>query len=77
MATLSDTIPGVMALAGVTLMLIILLRKYFRHTGRLKRASRRESKPRYASAAAAQRKKLEMPPGCDSGRSNFTRRAAT
>lgn len=42
MPWLSDNAAGMMAFAGVSLMLVILLRKYFRYHGRVKRESRRE-----------------------------------
>jgi hypothetical protein len=42
MPWLSDNIPGAMALVGVGLMLVILLRKYFRYQQSVRREVRRD-----------------------------------
>ena len=61
MPSFSDYLPGAMALAGVSMMLIIMLKKYFRYQGRLKREARRETRLKAKPRGSAQRAKLEAP----------------
>jgi hypothetical protein len=61
MPSMSEMMPGAMALAGVSLLLVILLRKYFRYQGKLKLQARREAR-QAAKPGTGQRSKQEAPP---------------